>query len=461
MEININTCISKAFNEYGYSMEITKEEVEFSPLKIWITGRLDLMEEEEDGSFHSRVYIRTRHEELFPDGMYEYAYGLGETEEAATVNAVYRWIESDFNAIHDWLCTNAEHDHSDSKTEAVSFSEEEGVMAWEVILGPLIRTASEQLQEEIYQDDFFLKMFDTLNTYLLGYKGLYPIKCFVMVDQAGEISLDCRVNGQAWAEGGAFLKKYAESWGLKNETHWRKQYFIIAPKKIKELRNPELVSAVYEAENARRQKERKILTVDNRAVASNPGKVTLKSWVWAKNHLGEVLVLKFALIVSFVLTFGASYGFGVMAFMVLSYNVLYWIRKKEHFKLGDSNGGIIVSANPTLAAVTTDLSKGWGTYPVLKIIEYKTSKPVQIGDRIATVALYSASTDDDLPHWIDFHPIPIDYATDDQAEIERALLSYENDNWAVIERRIKQIPKPFKVGLYRVDLEESDWGKSE
>lgn len=461
MNTNINRCISKAFNQYGYSVELTDEEVEFPPLKIWITGQFDMVEEKEDGSFQSRLIIRTRHQKLFPDGIFEYAYGGGESEEEASVNAAFRWIESDFNTIHDLLCTSAEHDHSDSKTELISFNAEGGLIAWDVVFGPLIRTASEQVKEDVPIDTFLMELFNLINGTLLHEKEIYPIKCFVMTDREGEISMDCRVNGRFWEEGEAVLKEYAEKWGLKNEFHWRKQYFIIVPKNLEELRNPELLVKIQETEHYKSlDKREKTFTVDNETFASNPGNAKLNPWVWTKSNLIEVGVLFFALLVSLFLTIGASYGFAFMTAVVIFYHVYYWTNKKEHFKLGDSNGGIVVSVNPTLVAVTTNLTKGFGDYPVVKIIKYKTSKPVKIGDRIATVALYSASNDDELPHWIDFNPIPLDYATNDKAEIERALSSYSDQQWKDIERRVAQLPKPLKVGLFKVDMNESDW-KSE
>ncbi len=108
-----------------------------------------------------------------------------------------------------------------------------------------------------------------------------------------------------------------------------------------------------------------------------------------------------------------------------------------------------------LVAVTTDLTKGFGDYPVIKIIKYKGKG--KVGDKIGTVALYSASVDDSLKHWIDFEPIPIIYATDNIAEIERAIKSYDEEQWKQIESRLLQIPKPYMEGLYKIKGETSDW----
>lgn len=455
MNTNINRCISKAFNQYGYSVELTDEEVEFPPLKIWITGKVDSTEKQEYGSVQVRIIVKTRHKELFPNGIFEYAYGWGENKEAAAVNAIYRWLDSDFNAIHDLLCTSVEHDHSDSKREMITASKNGTLIAWDVVFGPLIVSESEQKQEDILINDFFLKLYDLINDTLLNEKGIYPIKCFVMQNEEGQVSMDCRINGHFWHEGEVVLKEYAESWGLEGESHWRKQYFIILSKEVTVEQYRDLLNKLEQAE--RYLGEEKDWDYENDTYASNPAYTKLNSWVWTKHHLVEVLSMWFALLFFLMVTFGVSYGFSITLILVIFFKYFYWKDKKRHFKLGDSNGGIVVSLKPNLVAVTTDLTKGFGHYPALKIIEFKTRKPVKIGDRIPTVAMYSGVLNEGPAHWFDFNPIPLEYATNDKTEIERALSSYSDQQWKDIERRVAQLPKPLKVGLFKVDMNESDW----
>jgi hypothetical protein len=202
-------------------------------------------------------------------------------------------------------------------------------------------------------------------------------------------------------------------------------------------------------------KNENIYTVDSYTFATNPGNVNLKPLVWIKYNLSTTLILTVCLVLSIWLTVSISLWFFIIILLVIAINLFYWRRKIEHFRYGDSNGGFIVSNNPMLVAVTTDLTKRFGDYPVIKIIKYKGKG--EVGDKIGTVALYSASVDDSLKHWIDFEPIPINYATDNSAEIERAIKSYDEEQWKLIESRLLQIPKPYIEGLYKIKGETSDW----
>ncbi|MFD2095444.1 DUF3239 domain-containing protein [Corallincola platygyrae] len=201
-------------------------------------------------------------------------------------------------------------------------------------------------------------------------------------------------------------------------------------------------------------------TLDNDTFASTPGMISFKPGVWFKHDRKKIISL-----VLFLLT-SVLFGFFVtkIAFLfvpVACYmNWYYWIAASEHFT-ADSNGGIVISKNPTLVAVSTNLAKFGGDYPVIKVIEYKPSKFVRVGDRIGTIAVYEAHEDDDgesfINHWVDFEPIPIDYATDDRSEIRREIARYSDEQWEDIESGVSQLTKPYSPGLYRVHIADSDW----
>lgn len=237
LNININRCISKAFIEYGYEMPISEKEVFFSPLKIWITGKLDHREDSLKGNIHARLIIKTRHEGLFPDGIFEFAYGGGTDMESAIIDAAYRWIQSDFNTIHDLLCTAKEHNHDGNKADVVSMTPQGEVLGWEIVFGPLISTTIEGVKQKISQDEIFWRLFDVITEDLLGEKGIYPIKFFAIQNEKNEIDADCRLNGQDWQKGREALLEYIREWNLKDIFHWRKQYVIVVNRPIEHLHN--------------------------------------------------------------------------------------------------------------------------------------------------------------------------------------------------------------------------------
>ena len=199
----------------------------------------------------------------------------------------------------------------------------------------------------------------------------------------------------------------------------------------------------------------KQFTVRSDTYATNQGQIILNPIVWFENNIPEVVILSTSLILSICSLVFIGKGFGFLALLLIFVNVFYWKRKKEHFRYGDTNGGVIVSVNPNLLAVKTDLSSGFGNYPVFKIIPYK--KKCRIGDRIVTVSLYTSSSKEDCPYWVDFDPIPITYATKNPKEIELALSRIEEEQWFNLETSLGQIQRPYKEGLYRIEDGTSNW----
>lgn len=200
---------------------------------------------------------------------------------------------------------------------------------------------------------------------------------------------------------------------------------------------------------------KKRYTIAGNTFATNPGNVQLNPLVWIKYHVLSTAIRYSWVGMSIWLTFSVSLWFSPILLMLIGVNILYWRRKREHFRLGDSNGGIVIDTNPKLVAVTTDLTKGMGAYPVVKIIRYRGKG--ELGDRIGTVALYRGSSAGDVPHWNNFFPIPIEYATRNPAVLDRALQSYPPDQWDQIAERLLQVPKPYTPGLYYIKGDSSNW----
>ncbi|MFC3159106.1 Protein of unknown function [Chryseobacterium arachidis] len=201
--------------------------------------------------------------------------------------------------------------------------------------------------------------------------------------------------------------------------------------------------------------DRGIFTLDSDTIASNPGRVKVMPLVLMR-YMYKPVFLLIALLASLVFALSISLIIGGVAFFILFFvNMIYWRRKKEQFAHGDSNGGIIISENPKLVAVTTDLTKGFaGSYPVVKVIPYRGK--AKLNERIGTVSLYEGS-ESCSPHWKNFFPVPVEYVNNNKAELHAVLKSYSDESWQVLENRIKEIKKPYKEGLFKIFNENSQW----
>ncbi len=123
---------------------------------------------------------------------------------------------------------------------------------------------------------------------------------------------------------------------------------------------------------------------------------------------------------------------------------------------GDVNPAIVVSTQPCLVAVSTDMSKNAGdTWPVIKILPQPLArawgKAPQIGDRLPMVSLYEQRVNS--PHWDDFSPVAIACLTGDADMVREAMRrlsanEFGPDHWQRLSDSLARVPQPYRPGLY-------------
>lgn len=201
-------------------------------------------------------------------------------------------------------------------------------------------------------------------------------------------------------------------------------------------------------------KDQKTWTLDDSARASNPGNFEVNPFRWVRHYPKWPLIWLCGLGSFVALAVLVHWSFWVFALLLLGMNWFYWQRVREHFRHGCANPAIIVSMEPTLIAVSTDLTKGRGQYPVIKIIEKELPAACgqfpQVGCRLAAVALYEVSADDKLPHWEDFDPRPIDCATGDLDVVRAVTGTFAKEDWDELRVWLRQVPRPYRCGLYHI-----------
>ncbi|PZR07022.1 MAG: hypothetical protein DI539_24125, partial [Flavobacterium psychrophilum] len=65
------------------------------------------------------------------------------------------------------------------------------------------------------------------------------LKCFVSKAGDGSINADCRLQGQDWIEGTNTLYHFADKLDNKGNFHSRKQFIIVYPRPLEELKKGE------------------------------------------------------------------------------------------------------------------------------------------------------------------------------------------------------------------------------
>jgi len=199
-------------------------------------------------------------------------------------------------------------------------------------------------------------------------------------------------------------------------------------------------------------------TLDNDSVPTHKSEVNLNPVVWFKYKYKLVVPLALSIFVSVYLSYEYSAWFISLGLLCLVINVFYWLSVKEHFK-AESTPAIVISNNPSLIAVYSNMSKYKEFYPAIKIETYDNRRNLQVGDKLATVSIYT-ETDEENKFWDDVHPLPVEYGTINDKVMQHSLSSYTAEQWDVLEKGLSEIGGKVQLGLYKIMKDDSDWGSS-
>lgn len=211
------------------------------------------------------------------------------------------------------------------------------------------------------------------------------------------------------------------------------------------------------AENRRLERELQKSREASNTSASNPGMLRVSYLQYAKAYpkwptiwVGGLALSCVACVVSLWFLIGVAF-FGFVTWFYLH-------QLKTQFVAGCVNPGIILSVEPPLVAVYTDLSKGGNEFPVVKIewhpIHKMSTGAAAKGQKVTTVAFYE-SMEDELEHWTNFTPRLSACATTDRRIIQKQLKSIDNEDWDHLNNALKQVPRPLAAGLYRYYPDEA------
>ena len=194
-----------------------------------------------------------------------------------------------------------------------------------------------------------------------------------------------------------------------------------------------------------------LMTDDSQA--STPGGVRPRYWNWVRHRPPPWLLLSVPMWVSLVVGFLIPMPeLWLLTGILAPLNWFRWSRTKTHFRFGDANPGVIVSADPPLMAVATDLTRGRGDYPAVRVVRVNLKEidgePLRRGQRLPTVALYGAPAAEQVPYWSNFDPLPVQYADRRPKTVADVMATFEPEAWQTLKAAVNRLPRPFAAGLY-------------
>ena len=187
-------------------------------------------------------------------------------------------------------------------------------------------------------------------------------------------------------------------------------------------------------------------------LASNPALARISHWRYAWHYPEWPLIWTFALLAGALLFFQISLWLGFLLVPIFVCDLLYWMHIDNHFYNGDVNPGVIIQLDPILIAVATDLRKGFGSYPAIKIIRTRlrriNNEPPRMGQILPTVASYFSIPNVKSPHWASFDPRPLESATTDENTLKRLMATFTVEQITTLYASIALLPSN-EPGLYR------------
>lgn len=188
---------------------------------------LELVELAND-NVRTSTRITASHGSHFPKGLPEFQHAAGSSAEVSISDGFSSWAKTDLVTLLDSIrekpndCTYMDMNFSPTTSDKP--------ITRRVVFGPTSHLASPtaQVEEEhpFCPCCLFTQNFEAFKP-VLESKETVGIRLFASRDGNGEISADCRVNGNDYSEGAARLIEYVRSWPLRDGLEFRKQYVMI------------------------------------------------------------------------------------------------------------------------------------------------------------------------------------------------------------------------------------------
>jgi len=184
------------------------------------------------GGVRTVTTIETSHPDRIPPAVFEYQHATGNTTEASIGSGFDNWAKLDLPVFLDVLtpkpqtCTIMQMEFPADESGAKRTRQ--------VFLGPVAHMMEHPLPKSESGEEthafcpccLFTNSGEAFHE-LLTQKTFHGIRFFALRDQNGEVSADCRVNGEDWPAGVEALRRYAASWPQQGY-EFRKQFVVIS-----------------------------------------------------------------------------------------------------------------------------------------------------------------------------------------------------------------------------------------
>ncbi len=140
----------------------------------------------------------------------------------------------------------------------------------------------------------------------------------------------------------------------------------------------------------------------------------------------------------------------------VAFKVLELLKTRDIYYSGALVPAIVIDAESNKIAAYTDLTQGFGSYPIIRVRVYPLPKKYRInGTRIPIAGGYYNT--EDYSHWNYYEPNPIPTGIKDEQIINEKLSAISTIEWVTLKNEIKKFDGIPEEGYYPIQIEDSDW----
>lgn len=181
---------------------------------------------------HDNVRTSTRivasHATSFPHGLPEFQHSVSKTVDNALFDGFVNWSRMDLITLED--CLRDKPDNCTFMEMDVPAAGGEQHIPRRVVFGPtghFVSAKAETPEEHPFCPCcLFTQNFEAFRS-LMQEGDTLGIRLFASRDDKGDVSADCRINGEDFTDGMEHLKAYARSWPKTPGVEFRKQYVVV------------------------------------------------------------------------------------------------------------------------------------------------------------------------------------------------------------------------------------------
>lgn len=237
--------LTQEIEKTGHAIKRGDSSFFIESLNLLIEGIVNDKQEHNVNGEYSVVYelhITATHKDLFPDGIWDCLAGVGKNDDEAFSNAAQNWVWVNFLVIHEIIVPVETKDFNvprfDLLTKNLDTGEE---FAFKMFLGELQATGEfMELKDSLEETILVQKLLNEISAVAIE-KKLFWIKIYISKLNDNQIMGDCLLNNQNWLEGLNVLYWFAEELKYVKSYAALKQFIIIKPCEMSELKNPDKI----------------------------------------------------------------------------------------------------------------------------------------------------------------------------------------------------------------------------